>query len=197
MQNGKKRKDKVIIVRLDAEQKDQAERIATENGATVSELIRSLLSKKKAVKMIWPKKKNASPLPAEKRFAEWQTKNFVLYPRQICDVKGMRKVLTVQIFFLFCVRDNTTKVRITVWFPQSFYCQVAFLATMKDNLFFAFSTDSVDTLAHLARPNQRIRFDYLRDLITGAAITPPPEFYELPDLARRKYCDGDRTAGDA
>lgn len=67
---------------------------------------------------------------------------------------------------------------------------------MKDNLFFAFSTDSVDTLAHLARPNQRIRFDYLRDLITGAAITPPPEFYELPDLARRKYCDGDRTAGD-
>jgi antitoxin component of RelBE/YafQ-DinJ toxin-antitoxin module len=52
MQNGKKRKDKVIIVRLDAEQKDQAERIATENGATVSELIRSLLSKKKAVKMI-------------------------------------------------------------------------------------------------------------------------------------------------
>lgn len=52
MQNGKKKKDKVIIVRLDAEQKDQAERIATESGATVSELIRSLLSKKKAVKMI-------------------------------------------------------------------------------------------------------------------------------------------------
>jgi hypothetical protein len=67
---------------------------------------------------------------------------------------------------------------------------------MKDNLFFAFSTDSVNTPAHLARPNQRIRFDYLRDLITGAAITPPPEFNELPDLARRKYCDGDRTAGD-
>ena len=67
---------------------------------------------------------------------------------------------------------------------------------MKEKLFFAFSTDSVNTLAHLARPNQRIRFDYLRDLITGAAITPPPEFYELPDLARRKYCDGDRTAGD-
>lgn len=52
MQNDKKRKDKVIIVRLTDEQKDQANRIAAENGATVSELIRSLLSKKKAVKMI-------------------------------------------------------------------------------------------------------------------------------------------------
>lgn len=43
---------KVIIVRLTDEQKDQANKIAAESGATVSELIRSLLSKKKAVKMI-------------------------------------------------------------------------------------------------------------------------------------------------
>ena len=70
------------------------------------------------------------------------------------------------------------------------------LATMKDKLFFAFSTDRVDTIANQARPNQRISFDYLRDLITGAAITPAAEYYELPDLARRKYCDGDPTAGD-
>ena len=77
MQNGKKKKDKVIIVRLDAEQKDQAERIATESGATVSELIRSLLSKKKAVKMIWPKKKNALPLPAERRFAEYLSSKYI------------------------------------------------------------------------------------------------------------------------
>lgn len=52
MHNGKKKKDKVIIVRLTDEQKEQATRIATERGATVSELIRSLLDKKKTVKMI-------------------------------------------------------------------------------------------------------------------------------------------------
>ena len=52
MHSEKKKKDKVIIVRLTDEQKDQANRIAAERGATVSELIRSLLSKNKAVKMI-------------------------------------------------------------------------------------------------------------------------------------------------
>ncbi len=52
MQNDKKRKDKVIIVRLTDEQKDQANRIAAESGATVSELIRRLLNKTKTVKMI-------------------------------------------------------------------------------------------------------------------------------------------------
>ncbi len=67
---------------------------------------------------------------------------------------------------------------------------------MKDNLFFAFSKQPVDTEPHLARLNARIGFHLLRNLITGADDAPPPEFYELPDLARRKYCDGDRTAGD-
>lgn len=52
MQDKKMKKDKVIIVRLDAEQKNQAEQIATECGATVSELIRSLLNKNKNMKMI-------------------------------------------------------------------------------------------------------------------------------------------------
>ena len=52
MQDKKMKKDKVIIVRLDAEQKNQAEQIATERGATVSELIRTLLSKNKNMKMI-------------------------------------------------------------------------------------------------------------------------------------------------
>ena len=74
--------------------------------------------------------------------------------------------------------------------------QVAFLATMKDNLFFAFSAQRVDTKPQDARPNARIDFHLLRDFITCAAITPPPEFYELPDLARRKYCDDDTAAGD-
>ena len=41
MQDKKMKKDKVVIVRLDAEQKNQAEQIATECGATVSELIRT------------------------------------------------------------------------------------------------------------------------------------------------------------
>ncbi len=52
MQDKKMKKDKVVIVRLDAEQKNQAEQIATECGATVSELIRTLLSKNKNMKMI-------------------------------------------------------------------------------------------------------------------------------------------------
>jgi len=43
---------KVIIVRLTDEQKDQANKIAAESGATVSELIRRLLNKTKTVKMI-------------------------------------------------------------------------------------------------------------------------------------------------
>jgi len=52
MHNDKKKKDKVIIIRLTDEQKDQANRIAAESGATVSELIRRLLNKTKTVKMI-------------------------------------------------------------------------------------------------------------------------------------------------
>lgn len=67
---------------------------------------------------------------------------------------------------------------------------------MIKRLHFAFSTDSVDAKAHEAQPNKRITFDYLRDVITGAAIAPPAEFYELPDLARRAYVDGEKSAAD-
>jgi len=67
---------------------------------------------------------------------------------------------------------------------------------MIKRLHFAFSTDRVNAKAHEAKQNQRIDFDYLRDIITGAAIAPPAEFYELPDLARRAYADNDQSAAD-
>lgn len=48
----KKKKDRLLIIRLTEDQKEQATRIATERGATVSELIRSLIDNKKILKLI-------------------------------------------------------------------------------------------------------------------------------------------------
>ncbi len=46
MKNGRKNKDKFIIVRMDMEFKDSVQRLATERGTTASKLIRLLLKKK-------------------------------------------------------------------------------------------------------------------------------------------------------
>jgi antitoxin component of RelBE/YafQ-DinJ toxin-antitoxin module len=46
MKNGIKNKDKFVIVRMDIDLKDAAQRLATERGTTVSKLIRFLLKKK-------------------------------------------------------------------------------------------------------------------------------------------------------
>jgi antitoxin component of RelBE/YafQ-DinJ toxin-antitoxin module len=49
----KKKKDSLLIIRLTGQQKEQATRIATEHGATVSELIRVLIdNSKKILKLI-------------------------------------------------------------------------------------------------------------------------------------------------
>lgn len=67
---------------------------------------------------------------------------------------------------------------------------------MAKNIHFAFSTDRANAKPHEAQPNLRISFDDLREIITCRKITPPAEFYELPDLARRKYRDGEAAADD-
>lgn len=67
---------------------------------------------------------------------------------------------------------------------------------MSNNLFFALSTARVNALEHERRPSIRITFDDLREYIQGKKITIPAEYNELPDLARRAYCDSDKDAAD-
>jgi len=49
--HSKKKKDQVIILRLTAEEKQRAAKLATKRGATISGLIRSLLEKKEIIEM--------------------------------------------------------------------------------------------------------------------------------------------------
>ena len=66
--HSKKKKDQVIILRLTAEEKQRAAKLATKRGATISGLIRSLLEKKEIIEMTWQKSKTPF-VDSERRFA--------------------------------------------------------------------------------------------------------------------------------
>lgn len=66
---------------------------------------------------------------------------------------------------------------------------------MKENIiYFGLSPDRVNTPLDKVRPNRKVTADDIRAILTSGQY--PPIYDELPGLAARAYCDGNKTAAD-